>query len=149
MIPGTASSIKYSKSLIYCVNRYFLIFGVSQVQSLIDAGTNGFDTGIIKLVEINHSLFARGSAFSPWFPRPGTQNGFQREPWQSPTPRRASAWCICTLADIASGMNIICTAGVIAVRPGIKNFAAIPPDVLHEPLKRKFFHIAIRMIHSI
>ena len=30
--------------LIYCVNRYFLIFGVSQVQTPYRANTNGFLT---------------------------------------------------------------------------------------------------------
>mgnify|MGYP000730179171 CR=1 FL=1 len=37
-------SSKYSNLLIYCVNRYFLIFGMSQVQTPYRASTNGFLT---------------------------------------------------------------------------------------------------------
>ena len=51
LIPRIAPQLRCSRNppnirnpLIYCVNRYFLIFGVSQVQTPYRASTNGFLT---------------------------------------------------------------------------------------------------------
>ena len=51
LIPRIASQLRYSRNpsnirnpLIYCVNRFFLIFDVSQVQKPYRASTNGFLT---------------------------------------------------------------------------------------------------------
>ena len=46
LLTATIKRINYKirNSLIYCVNRYFLIFGVSQVQKPYRASTNSFST---------------------------------------------------------------------------------------------------------
>ena len=51
LIPRIATQLRCSRNppnirnpLIYCVNRYFLIFGMSQVQTPYRASTNGFLT---------------------------------------------------------------------------------------------------------
>ena len=51
LIPRIAIQLRCSRNppnirnlLIYCVNRYFLIFGMSQVQTPYRASTNGFLT---------------------------------------------------------------------------------------------------------